>query len=67
MTITYKRYKNSYGQVAEGVNKYEDGVHVLSIPFDEANIDYQEYLAWVAEGNTAEAAEQTVYKLTNRT
>jgi hypothetical protein len=24
------------------------------IPFDEANNDYQEYLKWVSEGNTAE-------------
>tara|TARA_A100001515_G_scaffold84452_1_gene67047 strand:- start:99 stop:467 length:369 start_codon:yes stop_codon:yes gene_type:complete len=27
------------------------------IPFDEANTMYQEYLEWVAAGNTAEAAD----------
>ena len=29
----------------------------LYIPFDTYNTDYQEYLEWVAEGNTADAAD----------
>ena len=27
------------------------------IPFNEANADYQEYKLWLADGNTAEAAD----------
>ena len=28
-----------------------------TVPIDPANTDYQEYLEWVAEGNTPEEAE----------
>jgi hypothetical protein len=29
------------------------------IPFDPQNVDYQAYLAWVAQGNTAQPADTT--------
>ena len=37
-----------------GILRGTDGA---GIPIDEANTDYQQYLEWVAEGNTAEAAD----------
>jgi len=57
MAISYKLVNDSIkGTPAPIIKKTEDGASSF-IPKDEANTDYQEYLEWVAEGNTAEAAD----------
>lgn len=44
------------GGVIQGVWR-TDVTPKIYIPFDEENRDYQEYLAWVDKGNTAEDAD----------
>ena len=57
MAISYKLTKDPItGKASPFVHKTENGA-ISFIPFDEANTDYQAYLLWVAEGNTAEAAD----------
>ena len=53
MMFTYKIKTNTLSGVPV-FYRVEDDVW---IPLAEANTDYQEYLAWVAEGNTAEEWE----------
>ena len=58
MATRYKLYANTTdGQVINSIKRILDDGTVSSIPKNEANVDYQEYLKWVAEGNTAEGAD----------
>jgi len=57
MNITKaKLVKHEFSGKVDQVNLTIEG-DVYSVPFDEANRHYQAYLEWVAEGNTAEAAD----------
>jgi len=43
-------------QPAQCIKRLSDNAF---IPFDDANTDYQEYLAWLEEGNQPLPAEET--------
>ena len=52
---TYKLYKTPFGKDA-AITVNEDGSST-SFLFDPDNTDYQEYLRWLALGNTPEPAD----------
>jgi hypothetical protein len=51
----YKLLKDTLSNKQYGVLRIADNSF---IPFVEANKDYQEYLKWVAEGNTPTPADE---------
>lgn len=50
-------YKLKTDSIEYKVNGVINLINNYVIPLDEANTDYQAYLAWVAEGNTPIAAD----------
>ena len=50
----YKLIKDPLTNEVRSVKRTTDNVF---IPFDDNNTDYQDYLAWVAEGNTPDPAD----------
>jgi hypothetical protein len=50
----YKLHKSKEGDVST-IQRLSDNAF---IPFEAQNSDYQQYLAWVAEGNTPTPADE---------
>ena len=56
--MMYKLFKFSWDTEPSQIVRDNGNGSTTFIPFDPANTDYQEYLKWLAEGNTPEPADE---------
>ena len=57
MTVSYQLHNNISGELVCIIRTSSEDNLQISIPISEGNTDYQEYLKWVEEGNTAEPSD----------
>ena len=53
----YKLQNDETDKTIAIIKKGDTSINNVYIPLDPDNTDYQEYLKWVEEGNTAEEAD----------
>lgn len=51
-------YKDFADNECESIIAVDENGMVMGIPYDSANIDYQQYKKWIEAGNTAEVWEE---------
>jgi hypothetical protein len=56
--MIYKLINHPITQQPNSVMRFNEDGTISSFVFDPANTDYQEYLKWLAEGNTPEPADE---------
>ena len=55
--MKYKLSRSPASGEINSVTRIEDNF-IVGIPFNPANTDYEQYLAWLAEGNTPQPADE---------